>query len=182
MKTEKNTLKNTLEELGVTMTAFNPRAEVCDDWPGVRFSIIISRGRSTFNTAYSMGTGHFPVKDLHASLHHLSARISDGIETLQRIPHTRFLDKSLHADIAAAVQKIKKITPEMDDVMHSLLLDGAAYFDAFSFEEWCAEYGYDTDSRKAESIYRHCDDTGRSLARMFTSAELSQLRDLANDM
>jgi hypothetical protein len=35
-----------------------------------------------------------------------------------------------------------------------------------SFEEWCGEYGYDVDSRKAEKIFRICRRQGQSLLRI----------------
>ena len=40
--------------------------------------------------------------------------------------------------------------PTTEDVLDCLALDASG---ADSFEDWCAEYGYDTDSRKAEHIY-----------------------------
>lgn len=48
--------------------------------------------------------------------------------------------------------------PTMADIVCSLLSD-AANIEATTFEEWCGEYGYDPDSRKAEKTYRACQDT-----------------------
>ena len=52
--------------------------------------------------------------------------------------------------------------PEADDVLDSLLLDasGADYHD---FEDFCAEFGYDTDSRRAERVYKGCQQASRKL-------------------
>lgn len=44
--------------------------------------------------------------------------------------------------------------PTAADVLECLALDASSYENARSFEDWCAEYGYDTDSRKAERTYR----------------------------
>lgn len=44
--------------------------------------------------------------------------------------------------------------PTAADILNSLASDASGYEDARSFEDWCSEYGYDTDSRKAENIYR----------------------------
>lgn len=44
--------------------------------------------------------------------------------------------------------------PKLDDVLYSLLLDSTAI--EYSFDEWCGEFGYDTDSRKAEKLYKEC--------------------------
>ena len=44
--------------------------------------------------------------------------------------------------------------PDAAGVLSSLLLDAAA--DEQSFEDWCSEFEYDTDSRKAEKTYQAC--------------------------
>jgi hypothetical protein len=41
--------------------------------------------------------------------------------------------------------------PKLADVLYSLLLDGEAADE--TFEDWCANYGYDSDSRKAEATF-----------------------------
>ena len=46
--------------------------------------------------------------------------------------------------------------PTTADVLNCLALDTAGIENARSFEEWCGEYGYDTDSRKAEKIWKVC--------------------------
>jgi hypothetical protein len=43
--------------------------------------------------------------------------------------------------------------PKAADVLWCLVQDAHSYDNASSFEEWCGDYGYDTDSRKAERIY-----------------------------
>lgn len=46
--------------------------------------------------------------------------------------------------------------PTLDEVMDCLAMDAAGVDNARTFEEWCREYGYDTDSRKAEKTYNMC--------------------------
>jgi hypothetical protein len=41
----------------------------------------------------------------------------------------------------------------IEDVIACLAMDFAGFYNARSFEDWCEEYGYDTDSRRAESIF-----------------------------
>jgi hypothetical protein len=43
--------------------------------------------------------------------------------------------------------------PTTADVLDCLASDAAGYENAQSFEDWCGEYGFDTDSRKAERTY-----------------------------
>lgn len=44
--------------------------------------------------------------------------------------------------------------PTLADVLSCIADDAAGYENAGSFEDWAAELGFDTDSRKAEKIYR----------------------------
>jgi hypothetical protein len=32
-----------------------------------------------------------------------------------------------------------------------------------SFEDWCSEIGYETDSRQAEAVYKLCKETAQNL-------------------
>jgi hypothetical protein len=43
--------------------------------------------------------------------------------------------------------------PELASVLSCLADDAAGAVNAQGFEDWCSEYGYDTDSRKAERTY-----------------------------
>jgi hypothetical protein len=44
--------------------------------------------------------------------------------------------------------------PSVEDVLDCLASDAAGYENAQSFEDWASEYGYDTDSRKAEKTFK----------------------------
>jgi hypothetical protein len=44
--------------------------------------------------------------------------------------------------------------PDAASVLYCLASDAAGYENARNFEDWASEYGYDTDSRKAERIYK----------------------------
>lgn len=46
--------------------------------------------------------------------------------------------------------------PTIGDLLSSLALDASSVIDGQSFEEWAGDFGYDTDSRKAERTYRAC--------------------------
>lgn len=49
----------------------------------------------------------------------------------------------------------KPIQPDQRDVIRSVMRDSSA-LDYGCFEDWARDYGYDTDSRAAEAIYRLC--------------------------
>lgn len=46
--------------------------------------------------------------------------------------------------------------PTIGDLLSSLALDASSVIDGQSFEDWAGDFGYDTDSRKAERTYNAC--------------------------
>lgn len=46
--------------------------------------------------------------------------------------------------------------PDAASVMECLASDASSVANARGFEDWCSEYGYDTDSRKAERTFKTC--------------------------
>lgn len=58
--------------------------------------------------------------------------------------------------------------PTAADVLACVCSDARA--DEQSFEEWCSEYGYDADSRKAEQTYKACAAMGPRVRRFLGDA------------
>jgi hypothetical protein len=58
--------------------------------------------------------------------------------------------------------------PTAPEVLDCLASDASSVVDA-SFEDWCSEYGYDTDSRKAEQTYKTIRRQARRLRDLFSS-------------
>lgn len=56
--------------------------------------------------------------------------------------------------------------PKTEDVLGCLLRDAGGYEAAGSFGEWAEEYGYDTDSRRAERVYRQVERFTKGLKRL----------------
>lgn len=52
--------------------------------------------------------------------------------------------------------------PSMSGVLESLQCDASGRTGQ-SFEDWCSEYGYDTDSKRAEAMYNACGQTAFKL-------------------
>ena len=73
----------------------------------------------------------------------------------------------------------KPVAPPAAGVLYSLILDSSAV--GQSFESWASDYGYDTDSRKAEEIYRACQRNTDKLQRILTRADLEALEALLQD-
>ena len=56
--------------------------------------------------------------------------------------------------------------PKLEEVIDCLASDASGVENARGFEEWRGEYGYDTDSRKAEKTYKACQRVCDQLKRL----------------
>lgn len=74
----------------------------------------------------------------------------------------------------------RAILPDPAAVIASLILDSSV-LDSGGFEEWAEELGYDTDSRKAESIYRACLEIALKLRAGIGEDAMSELREACQD-
>jgi len=61
--------------------------------------------------------------------------------------------------------------PTVQNVLGCLASDAAGIENNSNFEDWCGEYGYDTDSRKGERVFRAVKAEQRKL-RQFLGDEL----------
>lgn len=56
-------------------------------------------------------------------------------------------------------------------ILCSMGSDGC--MDMSSFENWCSEFGHDTDSRKAFALYMECQEQVDKILKLFSTEELS---------
>lgn len=68
-------------------------------------------------------------------------------------------------------------SPTLVDCLSCLMSD-ANGVDGTSFEDWCNEYGYDTDSRKAFATYEACQSTAIALSGIFKKGEMTDLHEM----
>lgn len=67
--------------------------------------------------------------------------------------------------------------PTISDVLGCMVSDAQGYDNASDFEDWWSEYGYDTDSRKAERTYRAVKKQAEQLKRTVGEKEYDLLKD-----
>lgn len=79
-----------------------------------------------------------------------------------------------------SADKSKPILPDAVDVLYSLISDSSV-LDAGGFEEWASEFGYDPDSRHAESIYRACLEIALKMRAAIGDSGMGLLRDAFQD-
>ena len=68
-----------------------------------------------------------------------------------------------------------KKNPTLAEVLDCLASEASGVDNARSFEEWASEYGYDTDSRKAERTYQICKKQAQELKALLGQDAYNQL-------
>jgi hypothetical protein len=136
---------------------------------------LVYKGKTIIETDYSAGIAHCPSYKASVAFRmstDMKNRIHDEIEKgfAQRGPEGQ----------QGWSDKKRPIVPETCDVVHSLLMDADA-IDHGGFEEWASNFGYDTDSRKAEATYRACLEIGLKLRNGLGDELVSELREVFQD-
>lgn len=63
--------------------------------------------------------------------------------------------------------------PELKEVVYALLND--SYAGSLIFDDFCSEFGYDTDSRRAFATWEDCERHARKLRVLFSPEEIAEL-------
>lgn len=126
-----------------------PVGNTRDNWPNISYAVNFADNRSEFSTEYHLGTGHVKWTIAYATAPNF---VTAFIEAKKRNPNASFKDKGAEARAAAWLAAKQNVKPEPWAVLAAVCRDS---LDAHgqSFEDWAANYGYDSDSRKAETIY-----------------------------
>jgi hypothetical protein len=112
----------------------------------------------------------------------IPARPDGNGEWDSKASHWRLLIRRDGKDITThySMGSAHKGEPELAGVLHCLLMD-ADGVDGETFEGWADNLGMDSDSRKAEAMFKACQQTALELGTLFTKAELVDLRELFED-
>lgn len=137
---------------------------------------IAKGGREILTTDYSAGVGHCPSYNLAA------ARFPEGQRQKNEViaAECEAGYKQHVYSFGMSSRKREPILPDACDVLASLSMDSSV-LDASGFEEWARDLGYDTDSRKAEAIYRACLDIALKLRNGLGESALAELVEAAQD-
>jgi hypothetical protein len=172
-KTEMQTI---LDVLSLKVESSSATDEVSDKHAYLKYTVIIN-GQS-FD--YSMGIGHIDWKTFNkSSINYISFTREERsfLETHARKPFCIFYDQKGWANTCAKVANRMKLQPKLIDVISSVLMDATALH--MTFEDWCSEFGYDNDSKKAEKIYNACCDNARKAMKFLNRETMEKLTELS---
>ena len=117
-------------------------------------------GQSTFNSRYNVGTKVFHRDEIENCLE------KDG-------KINRFKFSSKHFRIESFDKIIYPKIPDAYDILACM-----EKYDVGSFEDFCNEFGYDTDSRNAEKIYNSVKEQYTKLQTLFNQEEIEELAEI----
>lgn len=160
MTTTAETIQQMANHLGLTMhTQFVPWSKsrnAGEKSPSLNWKVTIRKdGREIITTDYMAGSGH------------CSALTKPGqtlAETVRRQCETG----------------LPKLEPNLADVLHSLCSDAESLNHA-TFDGWAEDFGMDTDSRKAEAIYRACLEIGLKMRNGLGDEDFKRLCEACQD-
>lgn len=147
--------------------AFIPQSQsrnADEDQPSLNWRVVIAKGGARITTDYGQGVAHLPhYSQQFARLVVYDNAVREACETGK----SRLLPRKNNGYDACQEDRHFKTgkpvpPPALVDVLWCLVMD-AGVIDYAGFEEWASEYEYDTDSRKAETVYRACLDTALKL-------------------
>lgn len=154
-------------------TTYDPQSK---EWQHIAWKVTIMTPRGTFTTDYKQGIGHLPKSWGLDPLR--------GVLTVDKLAQIRHVlahgcrGRDIGGDIRGRAEELPR--PSLVDVLHCIFSD--AQSGENDFPDFCAELGYDEDSRKAEATWRACRDTGAALHRLFTGEQFDRLAEVLADV
>jgi hypothetical protein len=177
---ERNERQAIIDGLALTVKSvfvpFSQSRNAKEKFPSLNWRVSILRdGREILETDYGAGCGHAPSSKN-------PPRNCGGYLAHEAVKFECETGKAARVAMGGIItpQYDKSILPDSFDVLSSLALD-ASVLDCAGFADWASEFGYDIDSRNAESIYRACLDIALKLRAALGDAGLETLRSAFQD-
>lgn len=156
-------------------------------WLSLNWNCSVSKkGVAVLTADYSAGSGHAPAAKASAARLNLNrAKRQDKQARAELVAfecetgHPAYYGPMGYGNINR-IPKAAPIMPDPVDVLASLFSD-ADVLDAGGFENWAADLGYDTDSRRAAAIYKVCLENSLRLRAVMGEA-LGEASELARQL
>lgn len=146
------------------------RSRNAGKWQSLNWRVTLHKAmRPVLETDYSAGSAHCP-----------SSKQKDSKLRKEMIAFECEQGKAARSTGFGVIAIGGAIEPDTVDVVNALVRD-ADVIDYGGFEGWASEFGYDTDSREAESIYRECLENALKLRAGIGDSVLAELREALQD-
>lgn len=142
------------------------KAWPCDEWQ-VTFR---NESKNQIDTEYSTGIGHRVLRHIYKN---------DNKAKKDFIAVKNHLTPKTERNITLLLAISEPTKPTPASVLYSLISDSSAL--DTSFEYWCDDYGYDTDSIRHFNIYQQCCNIGKQMKQVFTNKQIETLKEMLQD-
>jgi hypothetical protein len=147
------------------------------------YTVTVSRNGREFSTSYTSGWGNrvwTGFKGLYC-WNPGKKGTSANVTTKYKLPEdcepsARPRQTEVMAEFARLTEPVR---PTLPDVLYALVMDAGCVCNGDTFEEFCADLGYDADSRTAERVFNGCRDSWTGLVRM--GADIADLHEILLD-
>ena len=140
-----------------------------------KHSYTFNFGQSIINSAFILdGSGWLCLCD-RSCLEFVdsASQVSNLLKKFMQKRESKYSNKKIYEFKNPRRQEKTAITPTNYDILSCLDI-----LYVVNFEDFCLEFGYDTDLRKAEKIYQDCLKEDHNLRRLFTHEELDKLSEI----
>jgi hypothetical protein len=160
-------------------TVSAPKAETREDnWDCVSWEVSYkARGREFHRSKFSQGLGHFKADKMTLEKY---ANLGTGVRDMRY--HT--LKHPLQAEGVAKMYETlaEKKGLDLKYALSCVVADVYTSLYRLSFADFCAEYGYNKDSRKAEKTYEAVRESGDALIRAIGEDAARELYELSSQL
>lgn len=161
---------DTIREIGLTIESefipFSQSRNKENTYPSLNWLVTLKRaGNDLLSTSFSAGWAHCPA---------YSDPTLGRQDSVQRFKTIR--EQCETGRNGKPGKPGTWIKPDSVDVIYSLVSDSCV-LDYASFESWADDFGYDSDSRKAEAIYKACLDIALKLKAAIGADAIERLRE-----
>ena len=175
-----NTLKinDTLKEMGFDINSSFKGIEL-GEWRAFKFECsIIYKEKVIWKGDYKMGMAH--CEAFHKQWEKFNKMTYNEKPALDKMN-----DKAIEENrvrIAEILKKDKSNYPSLSDVINSIaIVDGRCVYDYQSFNDWCLDYGYSSDSIKAKDTFDKCEEEGKAIISAIGRENYEKLLDIFQD-
>lgn len=141
-----------------------------DEWPHDLWNITFHNTSSIETFTYKTGLGH---REDKGCKFHFNTNFMKEIKAHRDALNP---DGKLHFNVKPSLYAV---APTAASVLYCLLLDASASEE--NFKSWCDNFGYDSDSLKALSIYNACIENAEKINKIFKPATIEQLNTLLEE-
>lgn len=172
---------NFLKEKGITFKAVNAGVNDDPEWQADLFFVSFEKAGKVYRTEYKTGTGHRVGRPagLTAQDKKEIASVGATVSIVDQANWTREDYKRNNNKAVSFGFRVYVATPSAAGVLYCLLSDMDLASE--SHADFCANLGYDEDSRKGLELYLSCQKVGDELRKVFTGADLEALREMLED-